>query len=328
MRKIYVIASVLSFSISAYAQQKVAGKAVVKSHLNLSHHFTSAGTENVNDTLSATLLANCNVGPLLLNSTNGGFVAGTNGYGDLEKAQRIATNTIGKIHSVLVAFGGKTIVGTADEYNTIIYNVNATNGAPSATSIGTSASVSSSNIDTTGQFTKFSFATPVDYSGPFFASVVVGGGTRNDTIGIFHTGGNCGGGSAWEKWDTGQWIALNDPQAWGANVDVVFYIFAEVEKTGNIGLDNEFLLTRNSVKVFPNPANDVITVSYSLSKNTKAQFAIYDLTGRAVLTEELAAPYNGLNAKNIRIGHLPVGVYTYTVRTNTESVSGKLVVRK
>ncbi len=327
MRKIYVIASILSFSISAYAQQRVAGKAVIKSHINLSHHFTSAGTENVNDTLSASLLANCNVGPFILNSSNGGFVAGTNGYNDQEKAQRIATNTVGKIHSVLVAFGGKKIVGTADDYNVFIYNVNPANGAPAGNSIATSANVSSNNIDTSGQFTKFSFATPVNYSGPFFASVVVSGGTRNDTIGIFHTGGNCGGGSAWEKWDTGQWYALNDPQSWGANTDVVFYIFVEVEKTGNIGIDNEFLLTRNSVKVFPNPANDVLTVSYSLSKNTKAQFAIYDLTGRTVLTEELTAPYNGLNAKNIRISHLPAGVYTYTVRTHTESVSGKLVVR-
>lgn len=327
MRKIYLFATLVSIGISAQAQQKTAGKSIVKSHLNLAHHFTNYGAENVNDTLTATLLAGCNVGPLQLASTNGGFVAGTNGYGDLEKAQRIATNTVGKIHSVLVAFGAKKIVGTADDYNVFIYNVNAANGAPAGNSVATSANVSSNNIDTTGQFTKFSFPTPINYSGPFFASVEVSGGTRNDTLGIFHTGGNCGDGSAWEKWDTGQWYAFKDPQAWGPNVDVVLYIFVEVEKTGNIGLDNEFLLTKNSVKVYPNPAHDILTVSYSLSKNAKAQFAIHDLTGRTVLTEELNAPYNGLNAKNIRIGHLPAGVYTYTVRTNSESVSGKLVVR-
>lgn len=327
MKKIYLVATILGLGITSYAQQKISGKIVSKSHTNLSRHFTKTGAENVNDTLSAPLLANCNVGPFLLNSSNGGYVAGTNGYGDLEKAQRIATNTVGKIHSVLVAFGGKKIVGTADDYNVFLYNVNAANGSPSANSIGTSANVSSANIDTTGQFTKFSFATPVNYSGPFFASVVVAGGTRNDTLGIFHTGGNCGDGTAWEKWDTGQWYALKDPQSWGANTDVVFYIFVEVEKTGNIGLDNEFLLTKNSVKVYPNPAHDIVTVSYNVSKNAKAQFTIHDLTGRVVLSEELNATYNGLNAKNIRIGHLPAGVYTYTVRTHTESVSGKLVVK-
>ncbi|GCD76573.1 hypothetical protein JCM31826_00550 [Thermaurantimonas aggregans] len=327
MKKIYLFAVALSIGLSTQAQQKIAGKPVVKIAPNLSHYFSAAGTEIVNDTLSPTLLAGCTVGPQLLSSSNGGFVAGSNGYGDLEKAQRIATNTLGNIHSVLVAFGAKRIVGTADDYNVIIYNVNAANGSPSGTGVATSASVSSSNIDTSGQFTKFTFTTPVNYSGPFFASVVVGGSNINDTVGILHTGGNCGGGSAWEKWDTGQWYAFNDPQAWGTQVDVVLYILAEVERTGTIGLDNDFLLTKNTVKVFPNPASDIVTVSYSLAQNSRAQFSIHDLTGKTVHSEELVAVYQGANAKNIRIGHLPAGVYTYTLRTATESVSGKLVVR-
>lgn len=327
MKKIYLLAVAFSLGLSTQAQQKIAGKTIVKVAPDLAHHFSATGAENVNDTLSPTLLAGCSVGPQLLASSNGGFVAGTNGYGDLEKAQRIATNTLGKIHSVLVAFGAKKIVGTADNFNAIIYNVNAANGSPSGTGVATSANVSADNIDTSGQFTKFTFATPVNYSGPFFVSVEVGGGNKNDTVGIFHTGGNCGGGSAWEKWDTGQWFAFNDPNAWGAQVDVVLYILAEVEKTGNIGLDNDFLLTRNSAKVFPNPASDIVTVSYSLAQNSKAQFSIHDLTGKTVHSEELVAVYQGANAKNIRIGHLPAGVYTYTLRTATESVSGKLVIR-
>lgn len=327
MRKIYVMTFAIGISLATFAQQKKAGKPIPKKHTNLTYYFNSAGAEAINDTLSANLLPGCNPGPFLIASTNGGFLAGTNGYGDLEKAQRIQTNTLGAIHSVLVAFGAKKIVGTADDINVIIYNVNATNGSPSGTGVATSEAVSVANIDTSGQFTRFSFATPVNYSGDFFASVVVSGGNMNDTVGILHTGGNCGGGSAWERWDTGQWYAFNDPNAWGPNADVVLYIFVEVEKAGNIGLDNVFLIDKNSVKVFPNPARDLITVAYYLSQGHKAYFAIHDLTGRAVLSEELIANYNGLNAKNITIGHLPAGIYSYTLKSGTQSISGKLVIR-
>lgn len=327
MKKIYTLGLALCIAFTAFGQQRKTGKTTYKNHQNLTQHFNSTSAEAVNDTLSANVLPGCNLGPSLLQSSNGGFVAGTNGYGDVEKAQRIQTNTLGTIHSVLVAFGAKKVVGTADNINAIIYNINATNGSPSGTGVATSAAVSVANIDTSGQFTRFSFANPVNYSGDFFASIVVSGGTINDTVGILHTGGNCGGGSAWERWDTGQWYAFNDPNSWGPNTDIVLYIFVEVEKSGNIGLDNAFLLDRNSVKVFPNPAHDLITVSYKLAQGTKALFTIHDLTGRTVLSEELSAAYNGLNAKNIRIGHLPAGVFTYTLKTATQSISGKLVIR-
>ncbi len=320
-----IIFTLLGFSLllcTAQAQSRTPGKDRKSSATNGATHLLSAQrTQSVNDTLGANILPGCNVGPFLLGTDEGGFLAGTNGYGDLEKAQFINTNTNGSIHSVLVAFGGKVIVGTPDEYNAKIYSGNTAIGPQ--TQLGSnSANVSSTNIDTAGNFTRFAFATPISYNGAFFASVVVDGNNKNDSIGIFHTAESCGGPSAWELWDDNTWNSFLS----GWEIDPVMYIFVEVDAI--MSTDNPRLIERGSHKVFPNPGKGETTLTYSLLKGEQVEISLSDLAGRQVSVKNLGFQTQGLNAYRFNTANLPNGIYLYTIRAGNQRLTGKFVVSK
>lgn len=165
--------------------------------------------------------AGCDSALYLTGSTNGGYVMGTNGYGDLEKAQLFPTTGSGTVTDIMVFFGAKEIVGTPDNITAKIYSGTGAGGP--TTLLGTSDPVSVTNVDTSGAFTVFTFNTPVSYSGDFFASIEVG--TGNDTVGIIHTGTGCLA-NAWEMWSDNSWSSVD--AGWGG-FDVSMIMFAVVD---------------------------------------------------------------------------------------------------
>ena len=308
---------------SIYAQSRAAGADRAKSSAkSMNHLFSQNRTAAVNDTLNPSVEPGCDVGPYLLGADLGGFLSGTNGYGDLEKAQYIATSTSGTIHSILVAFGGKVIVGTPDNYNAKVYNGNPNIG-PMLQMGTTSVSVSSSNIDTSGALTQFSFNTPIAYNGGFFASVIVDGPGKNDSIGILHTDDECGGFGAWDRWDDGSWNSFED----GWELDPALYIFAEVEKAP-MGVDNNRLIERGSHKVFPNPSKGETTLTYSLLKAAEVEISLTDLTGKVVSIKKLGYQNQGLNGYMFNTQNFANGIYLYTIKAGNQRLTGKFVVNK
>lgn len=320
MKKLLLVSALAAGSLSMFAQRQVAEQ------LDFSEKFANVGnallTEAINDTIGPGVAQGCDTGPYLSLSSNGGYLAGTNGYGDLEKAQALATGA-GTIHSVMVLFGGKSMGAAAgtSNYQAKIYELTSTGPG---TQLGTtSSSVDFSSIDTTGGFTQFSFSSPVAYSTPVFASIVVDAGSGTDTIGILHTNGNCGNSSAWELWSDGTtWADINS----GWSLDIALYIFVEVDETSAFSTD-EHAIQRGSHKVFPNPAKNQAHLIYSLvNPASSVEITVYNVNGQAVSTFNQGAQNAGLQGVDLDVANLANGTYFYTISADGETSQGKFVV--
>ena len=80
-----------------------------------------------------------------------------------------------------------------------------------------------------------------------------------------------------------------------------------------------------NITIFPNPAADAITVSYSLEEEQhSADFNIYNLMGETLMNAKLN---NQVGTVTYDIGHIPEGVYLFEVVVQDERVEqGKLII--
>ena len=102
-------------------------------------------------------------------------------------------------------------------------------------------------------------------------------------------------------------------------------------QAGDIGLvPEQFELLQN----FPNPFNPETSIRYNLPKASRVSVVIYDLLGRKVRTlidsEQKEAGYftarwNGLDNLG---GQVATGVYIYQLKTNSQSISRKMILLK
>ena len=78
-------------------------------------------------------------------------------------------------------------------------------------------------------------------------------------------------------------------------------------------------LASPKVKVFPNPATNVINV-LGLLNSSAAKITVSDIYGTAVLTHEWEIRNNAIN---IPIANLEVGIYMISVRSKEQTVQTK-----
>lgn len=84
----------------------------------------------------------------------------------------------------------------------------------------------------------------------------------------------------------------------------------------------------NDVSVFPNPANDVANIRFSLETNTHVNTTVTDLLGNKVkvLTNENLS--SGTHDYNLETSALSPGLYFINIKTQGSSVTKKLIVGK
>jgi hypothetical protein len=63
-----------------------------------------------------------------------------------------------------------------------------------------------------------------------------------------------------------------------------------------------------SFSVYPNPANNIVTIAFNAERNTKAEYRIYDLTGKMVMNKELGI-ISGQVLEKADISFLLSGLY-------------------
>lgn len=79
-----------------------------------------------------------------------------------------------------------------------------------------------------------------------------------------------------------------------------------------------------SVKVFPNPASDLITIEYSDDNTYNTVFTLTDITGHTIKQVTLNSDRSKVNAVDV-----PAGVYFYKIKSATITLdSGKLLIVK
>lgn len=76
----------------------------------------------------------------------------------------------------------------------------------------------------------------------------------------------------------------------------------------------------NSFNVYPNPANDILTIEFK-NQIPSTQLCITNTLGQVILSSDI----NNANTATIDIAHLPAGIYFVQIRAGTEVLRHKFI---
>ena len=112
-------------------------------------------------------------------NNHGGYLLGTNQYNDLEKAERFVHAGNFTVKSVFIAFSLYTNASTPN-INAVAYQVNGTEVDTSTRVL--SDPVPLSSIDTSGNYTQFTFTTTAGFTDAVIVGYTIPDGSSGDTI--------------------------------------------------------------------------------------------------------------------------------------------------
>lgn len=275
-----------------------------------------------------------------------GYIAGTNCFGDLEKAEYIsaskyssATNPV--INGVVVLFFNYTGVGTDGTGNV---DMKIYSGTSAASAPGSLLGSTTSNLGTIAATTnttsvsycgnpglafgvpvimpyKFTFSSPVNAptSGGFFASVTIPN-NAGDTVAIFDklTGSSNTG---WEKWSDNTWHDMKT--AWGGSRNFNLAILPIIDCATGV---KENSVLNNAVNLFPNPSNGNFNVITTFANSQNIEITVYNMLGQNVYSNRL----NNISqtVHEVDLKNQAGGVYLVEVKCGTERVVKRMILNK
>jgi len=336
MKKIYTLIATVAVVLSANAQRTISTVTPVSS-VGVP---TLSADRTVTDTLVGYSWTNATaVGPTFIGAAPGGYVAGNNFYGDLQKTQSFI-NTIGNINveGAIIWFGAKqSDLGSSGTSKIQVrhHTLNAagtTSTGPSTSAPGTvnsTADVLFSAVDTGFAYVDganmIMFPSPVFTTGDFAIGVNFQTLAAGDTLGMIHsTDGDAGATDmSWEQWSDNSWHTMF--QAWPLDID--FFIWALIDI--NVGIEEGFINGARLSQNKPNPAVNNTVVTYELENNTNnVSMVIFDVTGKLVRTYNEGNKAAGKYSINIETADLDAGVYYYALTAGKGRVAQKMVVTK
>jgi hypothetical protein len=84
----------------------------------------------------------------------------------------------------------------------------------------------------------------------------------------------------------------------------------------------------NLFQNYPNPFNPSTTISFSVPCAQKVELTVYDIMGRKVATLFNSVAHAGITNVNFNAAKLASGVYIYSIKTNTKTMTKKLMLLK
>ena len=258
--------------------------------------------------------------PTLIPSQGGGYVSGTNGYGDVAKAQAYTpVNSTSYISDLIVYFGDITI--TSGDPNSavafVIYDldgpgtttVGAVNTAP-GTVLG-AGSVAVSQLITTGPML-IGMPSTVTVTGPYAVGVDFSLLTAGDSVAIVSTSDGDAGNTqlSWEQWNDNTWHTMLD--AWPLDIDFVL-IPIECDQLP-VGIEPK--VETNGFYIFPNPTNNVLNVVSGSDLSNISTLSIIDISGQFMSETTLTNKQTAID-----VSQLAAGIYfaklSSAAKTNT-----------
>ncbi|MBX7180899.1 MAG: T9SS type A sorting domain-containing protein [Bacteroidia bacterium] len=103
-------------------------------------------------------------------------------------------------------------------------------------------------------------------------------------------------------------------------------IWASVTLIDSVTAMNELSNKEFSVSAYPNPAKEVVNLSYQVKSEGSVNLHVHNILGTEVLAAELGHKGLGKNTYSMDISGLPNGIYTYTMEMNGKAVTRKFVV--
>ena len=85
-------------------------------------------------------------------------------------------------------------------------------------------------------------------------------------------------------------------------------------------------LQKSIIQVYPNPANDVLNIEFSKTRELTEQSITIEITntlGKLVLHEKMLNPHSSLSIQDLQSG-----VYYFCIKTKDETVTRKIIVQK
>jgi len=94
--------------------------------------------------------------------------------------------------------------------------------------------------------------------------------------------------------------------------------------TNATGIDEN---NNTAMAIYPNPANEKLTVRVDAKENCNARFILMDMLGKSLITQELTLT-TGANVKEIMLENIHKGVYIVRLTINGQTLNHKLIVDK
>ena len=146
-------------------------------------------------------------------SSNGGYISGHNGYGDLAKAEYYAnTQNYTQVDGMRFLFGAANAASGNSNCTARIWDES--NGEPGQ--VLHTETISINNIISANGDVTIMFANPVTVNGPFFVGIELDYTNSLDTLALVtNTDGDVTSATAWEQFSNGDWFPYDDNSSWG-----------------------------------------------------------------------------------------------------------------
>lgn len=241
------------------------------------------------------------------------FVSGTNSYGDLSKANIFYYTGTGYVTKL--GFHAGYASGSSSSIQIAVWNE--VGGSP-ANMLGSKTipmSEISDNFDVEGDYFEYSFNSPIEINGDFFAGIVLPGGTDMFAL-ITNTDGDVTNGTAWEEWDDNSWYPYSDVSSWEVSIDHAIYpeVCTSVSSEMN---------QMTGIQIFPNPTQGKITLQ-SERKLSNARITVYNSQG--IRLQDISRTQ--LRDISIDLSQYSEGLYLIDIRSTEGQFRHKIQLKK
>jgi len=315
MKKSLLIAFVAAASVLSVNAQNRVGQFTAQTK-SFSNFNAPAKSSSVCDTITN---FPSTATPTVYSSSNGGYVAGHNGYGDLAKADYFAAPT-GNNNCVgmLYFFGAAADGGAGNSFNAAIYD--GSTGTPGTVLSSTAVTYATATADVLANAATFVdlSSAPLVLSNDYFVGINFTY-AQGDTIALItSTDGEVPVNTGWEQFDNGTWYAYDDPSSWGLSLaHAIFPILCPPT-----GLNQPI---QDGIVIYPNPSNGEVIIHNTNGGNAAAQVNITNAMGQLVYTNNIN---NFAGTHRVDMSNMNNGFYTVTINSGDNNMVYRLVLNK
>ena len=192
----------------------------------------------------------------------GGYVSGTNYYGDLAKADYFTYSGNGNVEKLNVTFGA--IDGINGSVNFTVWADN--NGTPGAVLGSQTVALSTlynASVNLGGNY-ECVFSSPIPVTGNFFAGVDFS--NTASYVGIYTTTDGAAANTGWEMLSDGQWVPYNSSSSWGLSITHAIHPYVCPVTNPDPSVGDYQLVMYEAFNYSPNPMqqNQSVTVNASV----------------------------------------------------------------
>jgi hypothetical protein len=326
MKKIYLLSAFALAFGSVSAQRSFH---VVQEGLRLPA-MPIVGERTPTDTLLPGALASGTLA--LYGAQGGGYLVGSNSYGDLAKAQEfILTGGPVYVEELAFLFGAKYVSGAANSHiMPTVWNKDGSTGyttagdgnQPCPGTVNQSAMVMMTDVDTANiQFVALDNDAYV--SGDFIAGFDMSMMSSADTIGLVSSTDGDGATAelSWEKWSDGKWYTLL--KAWPVDFDIAVWALV---RSSDVGIDGNTFLNGMKMTIANNPVVENATILFELEKAADVSLEVIGMNGQKVFSADKGEMAAGRHQMDVN--GLANGTYLVNLSANGRNLTKKLNVVK